>query len=152
MLRKVMPFLAILLATPAMAQNLPLVMQPETAVVGPGGVDMVTGIHRNETTELSIGSEANGGITFTRMNGRAKNAELTICSSLALRATSCAMTAPISCTDFESSWTASQIRRCESGKDGSLSMPEMNAARSGSATKLRNLVARATSDCSVAVS
>ena len=56
MLRKVMPFLAILLATPAMAQNLPLVMQPETAVVGPGGVDMVTGVHRDETTDLSIGS------------------------------------------------------------------------------------------------
>ena len=75
MLRKfVIPFLAIL-AAPVAAQNLPLVMQPETAVVGPGGVDMVTGIHRNETTDLSIGSEANGGITFTRMNGRAKNAE-----------------------------------------------------------------------------
>ena len=44
MLRKLAPFLAVLVAAPAAAQNLPLVMQPETAVVSPGGVDMVTGM------------------------------------------------------------------------------------------------------------
>ena len=60
--------LAMLLAAPALAQTQPQVLPPETAVVSPGGVDMVSGIYRDETTDLSIGSDANGGIRFTRVN------------------------------------------------------------------------------------
>lgn len=63
--------LAALVAIPALAQTPPLVMPPETAVVSPGGVDMVSGKYRNTGTDLSIGSEANGGITFTRNEQKA---------------------------------------------------------------------------------
>lgn len=68
---RVLAALAALVATPALAQTPPLVMPPETAVVSPGGVDMVSGKYRNTGTDLSIGSEANGGITFTRNEQKA---------------------------------------------------------------------------------
>lgn len=58
----------LLTAAPALGQNQPAVLQPETAVVSPGGVDAVQGTYRDQSTDLSIGSEANGGITFTRVN------------------------------------------------------------------------------------
>ena len=63
---------AALLPAAAFAQNQPNVLPPETAVVSPGGVDMVDGMFRDQATDLSIGSEANGGITFTRANEKKK--------------------------------------------------------------------------------
>jgi RHS repeat-associated protein len=63
---------AALLPAAAFAQNQPNVLPPETAVVSPGGVDMVNGMFRDQATDLSIGSEANGGITFTRANEKKK--------------------------------------------------------------------------------
>ena len=59
--------LALGLAAPSFAQTEPAVLQPETAVVSPGGVDMNTGQYRDEGVDLSMGSDANGGITFKRV-------------------------------------------------------------------------------------
>jgi len=61
-------FAGLLTAAPALGQSQPTVLQPETAVVSPGGVDAVQGTYRDQSTDLSLGSEANGGITFTRVN------------------------------------------------------------------------------------
>lgn len=59
-------------ATLASAQTQPALLPPETAVVSPGGVDMASGRYAEESTDLSMGSDANGGITFTRHNEKNK--------------------------------------------------------------------------------
>ena len=64
--------LAALLSGPALAQTQPQILPPETAVASPGGVDMVKGQYRDESTDLSIGSDGNGGLTFTRVNEKNK--------------------------------------------------------------------------------
>ena len=59
------------LAGPGLAQpSAPVVIPPETAVLSPGGVDMVSGQYRDETADLAIGPEGAGGISFVRVNGR----------------------------------------------------------------------------------
>jgi len=63
---------ASLLAAPSLAQQQPANLTPETAVVSPGGVDMVSGRYPDQSTDLSMGSDANGGITFTRHNEKGK--------------------------------------------------------------------------------
>jgi len=59
------------LAAPALAQpSAPVVIPPETAVLSPGGVDMVSGQYRDETGDLAIGPEGAGGISFVRVYER----------------------------------------------------------------------------------
>jgi len=59
-------------AAPALAQTQPALLPPETAVISPGGVDMVSGRYTGESTDLSMSSDANGGISFTRHNEKNK--------------------------------------------------------------------------------
>jgi len=58
------------LASPALAQMTPSVLPPETVVLSPGGVDLVTGTYRDQSQDLSIGAGSPGGITFVRANRR----------------------------------------------------------------------------------
>jgi len=60
------------LSLPALAQTQPALLPPETAVISPGGVDMASGRYTGESTDLSMGSDANGGITFTRHNEKSR--------------------------------------------------------------------------------
>lgn len=67
-------FLALLLlsivtlaAAPALAQTSTPQPPPDTKAKSPGGVDMVSGQYREETTDLTIGDPAMGGLTFQRV-------------------------------------------------------------------------------------
>lgn len=57
-MKRLLAVLAALVSAPALAQTQPAVLPPETAVISPGGVDMVSGRYVNEATDLSMGSEA----------------------------------------------------------------------------------------------
>lgn len=71
-MKRLLLALAALISAPALAQTQPALLPPETAVVSPGGVDMVSGRYRNEATDLGMGSDANGGITFSRVDNKNK--------------------------------------------------------------------------------
>ncbi|MBX3594150.1 RHS repeat-associated core domain-containing protein [Sphingomonas sp.] len=63
---------ALLTPATAWAQVVNSAVPPDTAVVSPGGVDMVSGQYRDTTRDLVIGPEGAGGLALDRVNRGAR--------------------------------------------------------------------------------